>query len=273
MNCTALGTQGLQELLSNIYDDASYVGQIKTMFGLYSRFRPWKEEPPFRLVWRHPAVDVVGSRTHPDSVMATSAHGGDIVSEIVSIDASDLFSQLQTRTYLAKRDSNHGVFAAILGINKGTIRVWRHWLSDHCESKNWTDGEPIAVHHETPGSSSSDVRGRSDSVTGIACPSKDPKVLWLNTGDQNLGVKMRVKERQWRQGNPMLFSSEVEVPVSYRVEFEGRCSPYYIWTFRSLTCLSEVYVRTTHLLLKLEEAQRMVDDGRGKAIVFGSFRG
>lgn len=41
----------------------------------------------------------------------------------------------------------------------------------------------------------------------------------------------------------------------------------------SLTGSSEVYVRTTHLLLKLEEAHRMVDDGRGKAIVFGAFRG
>lgn len=40
-----------------------------------------------------------------------------------------------------------------------------------------------------------------------------------------------------------------------------------------LTTVPEVLVRTTHLLLKLEEAQRQVDNRTGKAIVFGSFAG
>lgn len=165
-----------------------------------------------------------GSRTHPDSVLASSAHGLEVVSELVSIDASDLFSQLQTRAYLGRREQTHGILNAILGLNKGTIRVWRHWLADHCESKNWTDGEPIVIHHDTPSSSSGDGRTRSDSVAGHDCPSKDPKILWLNTGDQNFGMKMRVKERQWRRINPLLHSSDVDVPVSYRVQFEGRSS-------------------------------------------------
>lgn len=222
MHCDAIGTDGLEDLLSGIYDDESHVGQIKTMFGLYSRFRPVIKQPKFRIIWRNPAGDVRGSRTHPDSVLANPEPDPNaLISETVSIDAHDLFSQLETRAYLGKRESSHGILAAILGINKGTIRVWRHWLSDHCESKNWTDGEPIVVHHDTPSSSSSAGRARSDSVTGYCCPTKDPKVLWLNTGDSNLGVKMSVKERQWRRNNPALNPSDVESPISYRVEFEG----------------------------------------------------
>lgn len=36
---------------------------------------------------------------------------------------------------------------------------------------------------------------------------------------------------------------------------------------------AEVVVRTAHLLLKLEEAQKQIDNNAGKAIVFGSFAG
>jgi len=42
---------------------------------------------------------------------------------------------------------------------------------------------------------------------------------------------------------------------------------------RMLTEAPEVFVRTTHLLLKLEEAQRQLDNNNGKSIVFGSYVG
>jgi len=35
----------------------------------------------------------------------------------------------------------------------------------------------------------------------------------------------------------------------------------------------EVFVRTMHLLLKLEEAQQQINNSSGKAIVFGSYAG
>ena len=210
-----MGTKGLDELLSGIHDDDSYLGQVKTVFGLYSRFRPYVKQAPL-LPWRHPAIDVRGSRTHPDSREKPRESGpDDLVSQTVYIDAQDLFSQLETRTTLGKKNFEGSVLTNFLAINKGTIRVWRHWLSDHCESKTWSDGESIAVHHEGPACTSDETEAHRP---------KDPRVLWLNTGDQNMGLKIRVKEREWHHTNPATMPSDVDAAVSYRVEFEGECS-------------------------------------------------
>ncbi|RMZ10226.1 hypothetical protein D0860_03912 [Hortaea werneckii] len=86
-------------------------------------------------------------------------------------------------------------------------------------------------------------------------PRRDKSILWINTRDDNIGIKFKVKEKKWRRTTamPILFESDVEVAVSYEVEFE------------------EILVRTAHLLFTLEEAkQQMANDG-GRAIVFGSY--
>jgi len=91
----------------------------------------------------------------------------------------------------------------------------RSVIEDHCESKTWSDGESIAVHHEGPACTSDETEAHRP---------KDPRVLWLNTGDQNMGLKIRVKEREWHHTNPATMPSDVDAAVSYRVEFEGECS-------------------------------------------------
>jgi hypothetical protein len=171
------------------------------------------------------------------------------VSETVTVDAHDLFSQLTALAYLGKREPVRNHLCSTHSVTEGTIRVWRDWLSRQCESKKWTDGEPVVIHHDLPSSSPSSGKGkaRSDSVTGRMDPTKDPSVLWINTRDQSVGIKFRVKERKWRRANPILYESDVEVAVCYIVEFEGE------YQYRFSCC---------HTRLQLMRQQRSMSEPR-----------
>jgi hypothetical protein len=54
------------------------------------------------------------------------------------------------------------------------------------------------------------------------CPTKDPQVLWINTRGEDVGIKFKVKRQQQRATNlPLMYSSDIELAVSYVIEFEG----------------------------------------------------
>ena len=208
--------------MATIQNEEDCVGQVKSIFGLYSRFRPQRKDPGVKNTWRHPAIDIPGSRTYRSSNSRQPRDPNDVVSETVTIDAHDLFSQLSTLAYLGKREPVQGLLFSIQEVSEGTIRVWRDWLSKQCESKNWTDGERIAVHQVTSSSPADSSKVRADNGVNFLDPTKDPAILWLNTRDNNLGIKVRVKERKWRRtNNPILYSSDIEIPVSYQIEFQG----------------------------------------------------
>ncbi|KAK3068593.1 hypothetical protein LTR53_013719 [Teratosphaeriaceae sp. CCFEE 6253] len=256
--CTSLGTDGLPELLSFINGDEPELKNLQKAGSLYSRFRPLRREPDIRAAAMYPPGDIPGSRSFQRAVAAVSSilDPEDKVFDTVTVDAHDLFSQLTTLTYLGKREMTRDFLLSIHDISEGTIRVWRDWLSRQCESKKWTDGDTVVVQHDTPTAPTTGKgKGRSGSIVGHSDPTKDPSILWVNTRDDNVGIKFRVRERKWQRAKPVLFSSEVEVAVSYEVEFE------------------EVLIRTTHLLLQLEEAEQQMNNSSGKAIVFGSYAG
>lgn len=174
----------------------------------------------------HPAGDVPGSRTYvnPETAAAAamSSNPTTAVTRTVTVDSHELFSQLSTVGYLGKREPVRGLLGSIQEVCDGTIRVWRDWLSKQCQSKRWTDGEQIVIHHDVPGEPSGpEGKARSGSFTTVR-PQKDTSILWVNNtkGDQ-VGLKMKVKEQKWQRETPVLFSSDVEVPVSYLVELEG----------------------------------------------------
>ena len=231
--CISLGTDGLDELAADVMrDDAKPVGQVKRMGELYSRFRPQRTEPAVDVPVKHPAGDVAGSRYSDSSFVAAAASEmeedeNENVRETVTVDAHDLFSQLTTLAYLGKREPRRGLLFSIQEVSEGTIRVWRKWLAEQCESKTWTDGEPVVLHHDSFQAPSSTNSGKgkagAESITNTGDMTKDPSILWVNTRDDNVGIKFRVKEKKWRPTNtPLLYSSETEVTVSYEVEFEGR---------------------------------------------------
>jgi hypothetical protein len=143
------------------------------------------------------------------------------VTRTISVDAHDLFSQLSTVGYLARREPTRGLLSSIQEVCDGTVRVWRDWLSRQCETKRWTDGEPIAVHHDDQDTASASEQRLPKVATSYVDPRKDPSILWINTVREQVGIKFRVKEQKWRRDNPVIFTSEAEMPVSYHVELEG----------------------------------------------------
>ena len=191
---------------------------------LFTRFRPVNKEPDFRSVPRpHPAGDIPGSstyRTPEEDAAAWKAYTQEAVTRPVNIDASFLFTQLETVAYLGRRESTRGLLYSIQEVCDGTIRVWRDWLSRQCEKKRWSDGEGIPIHHAGSANTAGDAEG-SKRMEMLLDPHKDPSILWLNTRHENVGIKFRVMERKWRRDQPVLFESEVEVPVSYNVELQG----------------------------------------------------
>ena len=247
---------------------------------MYSHFRPQRKEPDlFARPRRHPAVDIPGSRTWAVSNQVPQAQDNERVTETVTVDAHDLFSQLSTSVYLGRREPRRGLLDSIQNVSEGTIRVWRNWLSEQCETKTFSDGTPVTVHHD-----SSSKRDRKEPVVPsdlsdtLEDPRKDGSILWVNTRDDNVGTKFKVKEKKWRRTTamPILFESDVEVAVSYEVEFEGRSSMKHrrLIGYASADAtnpVTEILVRTAHLLFTLEEAQQQMANDGGRAIVFGSY--
>lgn len=223
--CSSLRTDGLDSLLSDIDEKNLYVGQIKKLRGLYSRFRPERNEPEFKVTRRHPAGDVPGSRTWQDTTVRPAAQNEDnIVRDTITVDAQELFSQLITVAYLGRRESTRGLLCSLQEVGEGTIRVWRDWLSRHCESRTFSDESTVAINYGGSSSESLDKsKVRSDSVVDMSDPTKDPRVLWINTKGEDVGVKIKVKRKKQQTTNvPLMYSSDVEVSVSYAIEFEGK---------------------------------------------------
>lgn len=186
---------------------------------MHSRFKPRRREVENQQQRRHPAGDVPGSRTHPDSAQARLVEYHESVAETVTVDANDLFTQLSTTSYLGKRGPR-GLLMTIQDVTEGTIRVWRDWLSKRCESRSWSNQDAVTIIRGDGSSSSSTQTGTR---MGISDPTNDPAVLWVNTRDNLLGIKFRVKERKWqRTATPLIYSSDIEIAASYEVVFEGR---------------------------------------------------
>ncbi|KXS99852.1 hypothetical protein AC579_9482 [Pseudocercospora musae] len=255
--CSSLGTAGMEGLVCDVQEQRDRAGIIKRMGDLYTRFRPMNQEPDWLSIPRpHPAGDIPGSRSYvaADAVKTKLANAGSVVSRTIGIDADFSFSQLETMAYLGKRESTRGLLCSVQEICRGTIRVWRHWLADHCESKKWSDGETVNIIRDDDETATSS-RSKANSAANAMDPRRDSTILWLNTGGGNAGIKFRVKEQKWRRDIPVLFASEMDAPVSYQVELE------------------EVLIRTTHLLLMIEEAQGRVLENTGRALIFGSYTG
>lgn len=164
---------------------------------------------------KHPAGDIPGSRTHPSSAdPSIHVHNteSNLVSQQVSLDADELFTQLIATLMLVKPGPRPDTILTAVEVCEGTIRVWRDWLAKQDKA--------------------------NINSTASHSPAHDPSILWVNTADNAVGVKFRVKERKWKRDVPVLISADEEVAVSYTVDLE------------------EVVLRTSHLLFMVEESLR-----------------
>lgn len=220
LSCQPQTTRALTDLLSGVHDENNYIGQVKQVFDMYTPFTPQRRPPETTIRWSVPG-DIPGSRTHPSSNPQVVYDLNEPVTYTITVDSQEVFSQLSCLAYLGRSEYAQGMMFSIQQVSEGHIRIWRNWLSDQCERKTWNDGEPIAIYHEAPTSPMTSTASRPDGGVSYIPPTKDPSVLWVDSRDENVGIKFRVRERVWRRAAPVAFSSDVEAPVTYKVELEG----------------------------------------------------
>ncbi|KAI4163319.1 MAG: hypothetical protein LQ342_003054 [Letrouitia transgressa] len=184
ISCNYLGTPGLDddekgETTISFNSRLEKIKENRRLGDLYSRFKPRRA---------HPAGDVPGSRTsHNDQGSRNSkdAERVNLVTQSLSLDAHELFSQLSVTAALVRLGPRWGIFLSLTDIvEKKTLRVWRDWLARRSEAY--------------------EISGRPSTAgkLGIIDDGSD-SILWASPS-KTLGLKVRVKEQKWRRDHPIL---------------------------------------------------------------------
>ena len=212
--CNYLGTPGLSdqnEGKGSMYEESSGIRRLGKLGKMYSRFRPTRDHEK-RVVLSHPAGDVLGSNTFPPSAVSQPS-SNDMVTHTVSLDSHELFSQLCVVANLVRIEPRKGIFLSCVDVMEGVVRVWRDWLEEMARA---TVIGPSATN------SCSD---KGQVIHGVGNETK--RVIWVDNL-KNVGIKVWVKEKNWRQDIPILMHRDDDPVVSYSVEFEGMSESFML---------------------------------------------
>lgn len=204
--CTYLGTPGLSDKYEgkgSLYEDCETAERLGRLSAVYSRFKPEPSvtqsrprlprdffEPPLGI--QDDVLEVAhesNSTAQEHQVAATEQ----FFKKQISLDEFESFSQLQTMVNLVKVVPNTTRLISALNVEEGIIRVKRDWLKKHAERK------------------------QGDYIQETA--KDDDSILWVDN-QENVGLKLRVKEKRWNRQAPILIHQE-EVAVTYEIEIEG----------------------------------------------------
>lgn len=182
--CRYLSTEALASR------DSEEVG-LAGLSALYSRFRPIpsQESRLRRLRRNRPAAEA--SQAPEDAADETA-------SVDVTLDESELFTQLVTSTSIVKVGPIRSVFLSLVNIDDGVLRVWRAWLAG-----------PAAA-----------ASGSADTAGG-----DDPSILWTDAS-KTVGLRFDV-EPLGSDRMPLIIGAGEDPPVSYTLTYRGRdsCGP------------------------------------------------
>ena len=203
--CDYLGTPGLNEEIqdhSPIYGGANYqAAKEKTMRKLYSHFRPTRKYPAPRIFPSHPAGDIPGSRTSEVANHYTSTAQTRIVTQNVSLEAHELFTQLHFLVAVVQT-SSHRALLSVENIIDKIQRLFRNWLAERAGA---TKARKVKA---------------SDNVTN-ELSTKDNEILWVDR-NKIVGLKVRVEESKGRERLPVFFQDDEDQAVSYSLDLEGK---------------------------------------------------
>ncbi|MCJ1445720.1 MAG: hypothetical protein MMC23_006225 [Stictis urceolatum] len=234
--CEYLGTPGLSSTNEGeglVYESGNHGSRLGKLAGLYSQFRPLRTEEGRRIPRQHPAGGGMPVWTAPGHVPAEEKEANELVERRVSLDPEESFSQLRVQTNLVKPGPRAGLFENLVSVSDGLVRIWREWLKERA-----ANGQNVA-------SREGDGEDQSEG--------KAMRTLWMDH-KTDIGLIVRIKEKKWRRAAPVLLHRDEEPAVTYSMEYE------------------ELLVRTTHLLLAVEESSKQdQNEERGKAMVFGAF--
>lgn len=246
--CTYLGTDGLSskhEGEGSLYENCSNSGRLGKLGGLYSRFRPVRPEEEKNVSRPHPAGGDWSAPIFSNDPEASNAEK--LVSHNVNLESHELFSQLCSITNLVKMGPRRGVFLSCVNLSDGVVRIWREWLAQQASKKTEEEIDP--------------------ETTSIGAP--DGRMLWVD-GKNNVGLKVRVSRKRWNRQIPVLLHRDDEESVSYSVELKGNVARDALYWLVNNT-FAELQVRTTHLLLAVEQSLEEQNNHSGKALIIGSF--
>jgi len=186
---------------------------------LYSRFRPIRPEMEHRVFRSHPAGDVPGhpgpSVMFPSEPSLIEQEPEGLVSHSVSLDSHELFSQLCVVTNLVKLGPRRGVFYSFVNVADGVVRIFRDWLAKRADETPTNGPDPGSGNLKESGEM---VLPGPDIGTPDAYP--EARTLWVDIR-QNVGIRVRIKERKWRRDMPILLYRDEDPAVTYSMEYEG----------------------------------------------------
>jgi hypothetical protein len=215
--CEYLGTEGLgntRKSEDSLYADVPATGRLGRLAGLYSHFLP-TEAKDRRVPMPHPAGEIPG-HSNTSTMYPTSLPGEllqDTVSQIVSLDTNERFSQLCVVANLVRIGKSINWLINSVTLGEGVVRIFRDKMPT-------TDGYGSYQVNQDPVSESSSCQRRNWPKEDIG----EERMLWIDDS-QTTGLKVRVTEQKSNKVQPLLFKEDDEVAVSYRVEYQGSPNP------------------------------------------------
>lgn len=170
--------------------------------------------------------------------------GEELVSQDIYLESHELFSQLMSVVNVVKTGPKKDLFLSCVTVGEGLVRVWRDWLAEHAEDFRESKGKD--------GDAGEDGKG----------------LLWSSV-DKHVGLRLRVLEREDMLRGPVLVSRNEDPNVSYTLQYEGMWHAIFVDIEGAYRC-TELVVRSTQLLLMIEDSMDREVGNTGKAIVIVS---
>ena len=203
--CDYLGTAGLKDEIGDqarIYEVADdQAAKEGTLERPYSYFRPTRKDAEPKIHRSHPAGDVPGSRTSEIANRVRISSEKSAVSQNVSLEAHELFTQLHFLVAVVQTGPRPGLFLSIENLVDKTQRIFRTWLAERAEA--------IKTYKKYASNGVTDELGYEAN-----------RILWI---DQNkiVGLRLRVEEIKGRKIIPILYRNDEDQAISYSLELEG----------------------------------------------------
>ncbi|CAI7661397.1 unnamed protein product [Penicillium glandicola] len=264
--CKYLGTDGLNERhdgTGSLYENVDIAHQLGRVTGLYSRFRPEvnKDEEKrrgtggsgfgFSLGRMLLLSELVGFIRADMNGGQEGKRDDDAVIREVNLDEHEDFSQLCVVVNLVQVKPGTSLLLSALTIEDGFVRLWREWLHEQSERMRETTETSCEEGAETAG------------VT------LDGDILWVDMR-RTVGLKMRVQPKAWDPSLPIVVHRDDRNDdswVGYEVILQGGL--LLLWRGSSID-LIELHIRSTRLLLAVEQSKEEQKIHQTNAIVIGT---
>ncbi|KAJ5780259.1 hypothetical protein N7457_005419 [Penicillium paradoxum] len=185
------------------------------------------------------------SRDEEDEQRGDNAHlglsqGAEKESAVIrefTIDGYEDFSQLCVVANLVQVRPGTSLLLSASTIEDGFVRLWRDWL--HRQSRKMEKATETA---------------REEGSANVSVSSSSDDILWVDTG-KTVGLKMRVRPKAWNPSFPILIHQDDRDDNAW-VGYE--------------VILEELHIRSTRLLLVVEQAKEEQEMHQSNAIVIGA---